>query len=227
MAAPSIAHAAPASHRGRYPRPVRRLALLALVAFAATAGLDWPAPPGAGPVRYADLCAAVAAAGFALSGPRHGAWVPALWPALGLAAWTALSAAVHGAGAAVALGAAELAAVLGLAAALGREAAARDRVLRAWVAGAAVACTVGLLAAALAAAGIDPAPLHAGGGELGWAWRPAGLCRTGMLAAWTLVPFLILCLDGRRLCAGAPPPLQAVLGGSKRLTNSPARLADR
>jgi hypothetical protein len=72
---------------------------------------------------------------------------------------------------------------------------------------------------------MDPGPLHVGGGELGFAWRPAGLCRTGMLAAWTLVPFLLLCLDGDRLCGRWRAPLLALLGPTLALTLTRTLLA--
>jgi hypothetical protein len=217
---------------------VRRLACFALIACAATAGIDWPAPAGAERVRYADLFAAAAALAFALSwvgrespaawlrreGPRL--WVGgALGAALGLAAWTALSAFAHGAGGSTALGALELAVVFGLAAALGGETAVRDRVLQAWMVGAAVACAVGLAAAGMVVAGMDPAPLHAGGGELGLGFRPAGLCRTGMLAAWSLVPAVLLWLDGARLAGRARLPLLALLGTTLALTLTRTLLA--
>ena len=149
----------------------------------------------------------------------------ALGAGLGLAAWTSLSAAIHGAGGGTALGALELAVVLGLAAALGADEAIRDRLLKAWIGGAAVACAVGLAAAAMAVAGVDPAPLHAGGGELGLAFRPAGLCRTGMLAAWSLVPVVLLWLDGERLFGRARIPLLVLIGTTLALTLTRTLLA--
>ena len=124
---------------------MRRLAELSLAAFAATAGVEWPAPGGVERLRWADLLAALA--------------------------------------------------VLALGVAWARGQAPRPR------GHGTLACGLGL------------------------ALRPAGLSRTGLLAAWLLVPFLILWLDGDRLAGQARGPLLALLGSTLALTLTRTLLA--
>jgi hypothetical protein len=200
-----------------------------LALFAATVGVDRPALPFAIHITAADVLAAIAAS-CALALPWRDtlrrAWAGgALGAALALVGWTAVSALSHGAGLPKALGALELAVVFGLAAALARDTAARDLLLRALVAGAAAACVVGLLVAGLALAGVEVPGLYTGAGELGLRWRPAGVCRSGMLASWSLAPLVLVWLGGGRLTGRWRTPLLVLFTVTLALTLTRSAIA--
>ncbi|HEY7957924.1 MAG TPA: hypothetical protein VII38_21630, partial [Polyangia bacterium] len=210
---------------------MRKIAEWALVCFAALMAVAWPAPPLPGHAAWADplmlLCAIAFAASLLSERERSLSTVNgALLVALGYLGWAARSAAAHHAGGWKVLGIAELVCVFAIAAALTRQAAFRDRLVRAWIFGAALLGAIGLGVALLVTAGFDPGPLLVGSGELGLSLRPAGLCSTGMLAELSLVPLLILYADGERLVGRrARLALGALLGVTMALSATRTLLA--
>lgn len=205
------------------------MGLVALQAFVALMTLQAVRVPGPVPAGWADL--AFAAAGLAalirlLQRRARWSWMGGALPAaLAYAGWVGLSAAMHRAGGWQALGALELALVLPVTHLLVDDEATRDRILRTWIWSSAVWCAAGLVSAALLTAGVSPAPLLDGQGELGLAFRPAGLSGVGMLAAATLCPWLLLEADGRRLVGRARTPLFALLTVTLALTLTRTLLA--
>jgi hypothetical protein len=176
---------------------MKRVSEALLCATAATCAIDVPALPLPIHVTVADACALLAAVAFAIAWLRGEAKVStangALYLALAYLACAGLSALVHHSGGFKIIGIAELVCLFLLASSLGNT----DRIIRFWTWGAAFACLIGVITAALFTAGFDPSPLYTGAGELGARWRPAGLCRSGMLAQVSLVPLILLILDGK------------------------------
>jgi hypothetical protein len=162
----------------------------ALVLFAALMGVAEPALPHH--AQLADALVPLALLWMLRRLPRPaGAWAAAA----AYLAWAALSAAIHAAGGWKILGVAELACLAVLAASLDED--ERARVVRAWVLGAAALAGVALLVSSLSAAGVDT-PWAAGGGELGWSFRPKGLAAsTNLLASLCLVPLLVAAAERR------------------------------
>jgi hypothetical protein len=159
----------------------------ALIAFAALMGAAEPALP-----HHAQIADAFALLALLLllrrpSRPNH-------WVAFYLG-WALVSAYVHQAGGWKVLGMCELACLFVLGGTLDEE--ERQRVVRAWVMGAAVLAVTAWGVSALAIAGVET-PWTAGGGELGWSFRPKGLAAsTNLLASLCLLPFLV-CVAERR-----------------------------
>jgi hypothetical protein len=213
---------------------MRRIAVVALAAFAATMAVAVPRLPVVAHAAWADVAAAIAVLATALlilrrrGGERPRALLAggATVAGMAYAGWIAVAAAAAGSGFWRALGAVELVGVMASAALLARLSDDRDAILRAWIGGAAVLAVVGLAVAAAAQAGLDVEPLFAGGGELGLRGRPAGLCRSGMLAAVALGPIVVVALDGKRLVGRrARLALLALLVGTMALTLTRTLLA--
>jgi hypothetical protein len=198
-------------------------------------GIEHPAPPLPGHAQWADLAMLVALGALAVAIARGelrwscarslggvlaalGAWL----------AWLGVSTIASGARPWKLAGAIELAGVLLIATQLAADGASRDRVVRAWIAGAAALCVLGLLGAALAVAGV-PTLLQGDpeGGNLGVAFRPVGLCvTTNYLAQLCLAPLCVLALDGARLFSRRTRALLlALLGVTVALTLSRTLLA--
>jgi O-antigen ligase len=195
---------------------IERMFVGALALFAATMAVAVPRLPFVPHAAWADLAAAAAVGAAVIARARRmlGATTIA---GLAYAAWIAVAAAGAGGGWWRVAGALELVAVMAMASTLlPRE---RDVVVRGWIAGAAALSLVGLVVAGLVVAGVDVEPLFAGGGELGWRGRPAGLCRSGMLAQVALAPLMLLLLDGNRLVGRRlRVGLIALLAGTVALT---------
>lgn len=199
----------------------RRVAAGALAAFAATMAIAVPSLPWVAHAAWADLAAATAFIAIAIvvvrERPRAILVGGATLAGLAYAGWIAVAAAAAGGGWWRALGAVELVGVMACAATLGRD--ERDRVVRAWIVGAAGLSVIGLGVAVAAQAGLDVEPLFSGSGELSLRLRPAGLCRSGMLASVALAPIALLLIDGNRLVGRrARIALLALLGITVALT---------
>jgi hypothetical protein len=178
---------------------VRRVSEVALLGFVALMAVDVPRPFSR--VSFADLAMALAAAAWGIQWLARRVRLPsgaALPCALAYLACAAASALVHRAGGWKLVGLTELCAVLVVTGSLTSDERFRRQVLRVWCLSAAALCAIGLVVAVLALCGVDPAPLYVGSGELSLVIRPAGLCRSGMLAEVALVPLLLLLLDGER-----------------------------
>jgi len=206
---------------------VRRLSQLALLAFVALMAVDVPRPFAS--VTFADLAMLLATVAWGVQWIARSVELPsgAVLPcALGYLACAAASAIAHRSGGWKVIGLCELTAVLVVTSSLTEDEAFRRRVVRVWCVAAAGLCVVGLGVAGLALAGVDPSPLYAGGGELSLAIRPAGLCRSGMLAEVALVPLVVLLLDGERWFARTPRRiLLAILATATALTLTRTLLA--
>ena len=211
-----------------------RIAGWAFVVFVATMGIDHPGPPLPGHAAWADLAMLVALLAFVVAlvrGQVRLGWErsPRVLIVLGAAwlGWLAIATFASHARPWKLAGAIELACVAVIAAQLAR-AGWRDRLVRAWILGAAGLCVLGLAGAALAVAGVptllqgDPA-----GGNLGVAFRPAGLCvTTNYLAELCLAPLCALSLDGERLFSRrVRASLLVLLGVTLLLTLSRTLLA--
>jgi hypothetical protein len=179
-------------------------ASVALLVFAATMGFDLPRPPVAAHAAWADVALAAAAV-FACVAWAKRRWSPSVHVVVLAAAfvgWTILAALLAPAPALVpVLGAAALGVLLVVTemAVRAEGDALRDALARAWIYGAIAVGAIGLVAGAAAQLGVDIAPLHRGDGELGLAFRPAGVQRVGLVAELALVPLLLLVADGARL----------------------------
>ena len=198
---------------------VRDPAVLGLSAFVAVAAVQAPPVPGPWPIGWAELAFPVAAGGLAWQMARRRRRISSLSGAVVAAfayvAWVAVSSWATASGPWVALGAFELATIFCIAGAVGD---ARDHLLRVWIVSAAGLCAIGLIVAGLAIAGVPTGPLFVGAGELDLAIRPAGLCRPGMLAAFSLVPLLLLIDGGHGLVGRARRPLWVLIGVTVALT---------
>jgi hypothetical protein len=164
---------------------VNRVALVLLAAFAALMGLHDPAPPIPGHAAWADFLVPLAAltmlaARVPIRVPRGG------WAAIAYAAWAGVSAWVHRAGGMKVLGIAELTILFGVTSLWAQD---RRLLLRAWTAGCIGLCILGLVGSVLSLLHVQSLLYSARGGDLGFAWRPKGVCTTSnMLAAICLVP---------------------------------------
>ena len=209
-------------------------ARLAWLAFVATMAVDWPAPPLPAHAAWADAAMALAGLAFALAWIRGEVRLAtgggALSAALGYVTWAGVSAAWAGHGAWKWLGLVELSGVFALACGFGSDEEFRDKILRAWIGGAAVLCVAGLVGSGLTALGYVT-PLTSTGGAFGWSVRPKGLCTgTDMLATACLAPALFVLGDGagddaRRWVGRARPWLLALFGLTIALTLSRTALA--
>jgi hypothetical protein len=159
----------------------------ALIAFAALMGVAEPRLPHQ--AQIADGLALLALITMATRLRRMPlAWMAYLGWALSVAALR------HDAG--KLLGVAELACLAALAASLDED--EREKVVRAWVLGAAVLACVALLVSGLSLLGVSN-EWTSGGGEMAWQFRPKGLARsTNLLASLCLVPFLVAWHERRR-----------------------------
>ncbi len=169
--------------------------LFLLAAAAVLFGLQIPLPHFFGAIP-SDLLAGAAVVALmvcpATDEPRRRVDPVALLAVGGYVGWAALSAAGHRCGYARVVGVADLAGLLWMAAAYAR----RELILRALVAGAALACLVGLLGSVLMLLGHLTPLSSLRGGDLGLPWRPKGLCvTTNALAALALVPTLLVFRD--------------------------------
>jgi hypothetical protein len=197
----------------------------ALCAFVALMAVQAPRVPGPLPLGWAELFFPLAVLGVAWRIVRRRAPLPiapAALFALAYAAWVAISAAVHHAGGWVALGALELALVMIVTAALPDE---RRRLVRVWVWASAALCVIGIVTALLATSGVAVDPLFSGSGELGLTLRPAGLCRTGTLAQFSLVPVFVLMGDGERVTGRWRWPLAILIAATLAATLTRTLLA--
>lgn len=200
---------------------------VALVLVACLMGIDRQGWPGHATYADAALAVALVALTVAAGQGRVKLMQPArLWPALAYLGWTALSAVATGHGGIRVLGVAALIGLLVATQTVSRDGARRDRLVRAWIAGAALLGVCALIGSALAIAQV-PSGLYDGrGGDLNLPLRAKGLAASfNLLASVCLVPFLLLVADGRRLVGKWRTPLLALLGVTLLLTLSRTLLA--
>jgi hypothetical protein len=165
-----------------------RLAPLgSLIAFAALMGVAEPSLPHQAQIADGLALLALLTMATRLRSTRL-SWVAAIY--LG---WALLA---RGFGWKI-LGVAELVCLAALAASLDED--ERQRVVRAWIVGAAALAAVALIMSGLSLLGVSNEWIS-GGGEMAWQFRPKGLARsTNLLASLCLVPFLISWHERRKM----------------------------